>query len=345
MVEQRPVGERAGRPVTFIPPELVHCTSRSSVFLTDDVGLRDGNILVGARLPRSAPGEGSDGACSLTGVVEVVRQTGIYVAHRFFSVPLGWHFVFATMTVEVAGGFPAGGSAAVLDVRQAREPKRTANRYHADCEITLESADGGCLQVAVEILAVAPATYQRLRRGRTLPPADAQLPASGAPLDPRSTGCRSPHEVLLRTPADPTAAEPRCWELGFGAPQRARLDHPADHVQGMVLLEAMRQAAALVTPPDRAALRRVEVSFDSFGEWGEPTAVRAEAPDGPELTVTVAQGDRRVARLTLLHTHHLPGIAHLVPVQYAPAAPLAPPAPPGPGTAAPHAGLAAIAKG
>ncbi|WP_240804132.1 AfsA-related hotdog domain-containing protein [Streptomyces sp. A0592] len=71
-------------------------------------------------------------------------------------------------------------------------------------------------------------------------------------------------------------------------------DHPVDHAPGMLLLEAVRQAAYASAFPRRGVLTDMEMQFFRYAElnspcWIETTALpdRTAAPDGRRLPVRV----------------------------------------------------------
>ncbi|MFF8426960.1 ScbA/BarX family gamma-butyrolactone biosynthesis protein [Streptomyces sp. NPDC016566] len=127
----------------------------------------------------------------------------------------------------------------------------------------------------------SPAAYRRLRDGR--PTATGHvLPA---PVDPAEVGHSNPGHVVLAAPAEP--GEPR-WELRVDTGHAGFFDHPVDHVPGMALIEAARQAARAATGQPSALLLGLETEFTRYAELDVPCWIEARADD-PD-----AAGDLRV---------------------------------------------------
>ncbi|MER5918117.1 AfsA-related hotdog domain-containing protein [Streptomyces sp. NPDC001982] len=108
---------------------------------------------------------------------------------------------------------------------------------------------------AAHYTVITPSVYARLRADRLDPHpfnAAASRPAA-PPLAPALVGRTSPADVVL-TPTE----EPGRWLLTPDFNHPILFDHHADHLPGMVLLEAARQAAtAAVAPGDPHARERL----------------------------------------------------------------------------------------
>ncbi|MFD0395159.1 ScbA/BarX family gamma-butyrolactone biosynthesis protein [Streptomyces nogalater] len=142
----------------------------------------------------------------------------------------------------------------------------------------------------------SPAVYRRLRAGapRTALPLPQALP-------PRDVGRDHPHDVVLAA-----AGRPGRWQLRADTTHPILFDHPVDHVPGMVLLEAARQAAqALCCASHRQTPIAMDSVFTRYVEFGSPCYIEAEhihsAGSGPRVRVRgVQDGDETFsATLTL----------------------------------------------
>ena len=84
-------------------------------------------------------------------------------------------------------------------------------------------------------------------------------------MDPRSS-------VVSRE-----GAAPGELVLAVDVTHPVHFDHPLDHIPGMLLLEAARQAALLtIDPADRAGkvVSRVDAKFVSFADYDRPVTIR-----------------------------------------------------------------------
>jgi hypothetical protein len=72
------------------------------------------------------------------------------------------------------------------------------------------------------------------------------------------------------------------WQLRVDQSHAVLFDHPVDHVPGMVLMEAARQAALLTVGEPDALPVRCHFTFDKYVELDAPTIVTA-APMPPAI--------------------------------------------------------------
>lgn len=74
-------------------------------------------------------------------------------------------------------------------------------------------------------------------------------------------------------------------------------DHPVDHIPGMLLLEAARQAAHATLQPQQIVLAGIDSRFNRFVEFDTPCWIEAEredvaTPGRVAVRVTARQGDQ-----------------------------------------------------
>jgi hypothetical protein len=236
----RPTGLSWSRTV---PRELVHRASVAEVLLTDVRRDPCGGFEAAAWWPRSHrtfPADGSDLHSPLL-VVETLRQLGIYLPLRWFGVSPAAHLVIAdlffTLLVEREPRAGHGGSevacrVAVEDVRRHGDGSLAGLRLDVEFRArgrAFGRAGGGARFLAADRYAAVRA--DRID-GRQPPPR-----LDGRPrLETLAVSHRADVVVSRRDGAlvvDP--ADPR---------HPFYFDHPSDHVPGMVLLEAARQATA-----------------------------------------------------------------------------------------------------
>jgi hypothetical protein len=222
---------------------MVHRTSVAEVLLTDVRPGRDGGFEAAACWPRSHPTfprDGSDLHSPLI-VVETLRQLGIYVPLRYFGVPPTSHLLIGDLYFALlADREPRGGDGCtevgcrvtVSRVRRSTEGATTGMRLDVTYDaggVTFARAGGGARFLSPGDYAAVRA--DRLTRRQPAPRAEGRPePAELAVADRRDVMIARRSGGLLVEPADP------CHPFFF--------DHASDHVPGMVLLEAARQAAA-----------------------------------------------------------------------------------------------------
>ncbi|WP_415944138.1 ScbA/BarX family gamma-butyrolactone biosynthesis protein [Streptomyces sp. 067-1] len=323
----RPHGPEARptrRPVPFgagVPRATVHKRAATEVFLTDAVQTADGRFTVAVRWPREhdlyRPGPRGDEDPLLW--IETVRQAGIHLSHRFYGVPMDHPFVLVGLTFAVdpatAPRRHARPVPVALDVVVRREAQN-ARRMAASAEAVVLAGGRAMGRVGLRWQAVDPARYEVLRARNSPPKPIGTVPGDtdATPLTARTVGRARERDVLLAATRDDDT-----WMLRLDTGHPVLFDHATDHIPGMVLLEALRQAAvvgaARRTGPatthgtDRAPrtplLRSGTVVFEAFGELDAPATVTARsgpatADGGPALSVSAVQGGRTLARADLL---------------------------------------------
>ncbi|MFJ2633258.1 ScbA/BarX family gamma-butyrolactone biosynthesis protein [Streptomyces sp. NPDC093221] len=242
------VGGRA-RPLTWsrtVPRETVHRASVAEVLLTDVRPTADDAFEAAAAWPRSHttfPLDGTDRHSPLV-LVETLRQLGIYIPLRWYGVPPTSHLLITDLSFDLRPGrAPRAGHGctevtcriAVGGRRQGADGVTTGLRldvtYLADGR-AFAQANGGARFLSAHGYAALRA--ERLTARQPTPTADGRpAPAALAVAHLRDVLITHRGGTVEIDPADP------CHPFFF--------DHPTDHVPGMVLLEAARQAAAEVS--------------------------------------------------------------------------------------------------
>ncbi|MEU9079225.1 ScbA/BarX family gamma-butyrolactone biosynthesis protein [Kitasatospora sp. NPDC048538] len=284
---------------------LVHRTSVSEVFLTGWQATGPYDFLLGAQWPRlhgfyRLPGDRYHDPLLLA---ETIRQAGLLIGHAGFGVPRDHQFVMEDLSYALApDGLrtiavtdePASLMLAVRceDVRM-RHGRLVSLRVHTEVTRAGRPVGHGTGQLRV----VSPASYARLRGPG---PRGAVPPAPPAPTAPELVGRAHPGDVVL----SPTL-RPDTWLLRTDARHPVLFDHALDHVPGMLMLEAARQAAQRLRHPEPVVPVEFVSSFDHYIELDRPCLVRAvheQAPDGRRLPVRVllVQDGRTAADCRLL---------------------------------------------
>ncbi|MEV7023178.1 ScbA/BarX family gamma-butyrolactone biosynthesis protein [Kitasatospora sp. NPDC093558] len=276
-----------------VPRELVHRTLSSNVLLTGWWRTGDAAFTVAARWPAGdrffAPVAGRHSPVML---VETVRQASILLAHAEYDVPLEHHFVMwdVSMTSHPDHLLATGEDTEVeLDVTFTdllmRGRKLAGMHAHLVLRIggTVVATCGGRLGIT------APAVYRRLRGERI----NRQLSFAAAPLDPKLVDRSDPQDVVLAAGGGDGA-----WQLRADGANRSLFDHPGDHFPGMVLLEAVCQAARAETGPGFYPLG-LEVLFQQYVEFDAPCVLEvrrlpADAQGNTAVHVVGRQDEKSV---------------------------------------------------
>ncbi|WP_063836170.1 ScbA/BarX family gamma-butyrolactone biosynthesis protein [Actinacidiphila yeochonensis] len=276
-----------------VPRELVHRTSVAEVLLTDVRRTAAGMFEAAACWPRSHstfPADGSDLHSPLL-VVETLRQLGIYLPLRWFGVSPAAHMVIADVFFALMaerepraghGGSEVACTVAVGGVRRHADGSLAGLRLDVEFRAhgrAFARAGGGARFLA-------PDRYAAVRAGRF-----------GALQPPPGAGGR-PHPDLLAVSRRADVVVSRRAGVLVVDPADPRhpfyFDHPSDHVPGMVLLEAARQAAAEASGGTLLRPTSGRLVAEHFTEY--LPAARVEAvPHHHTCVFRVRQGTARTA--------------------------------------------------
>ncbi|MFE9771232.1 ScbA/BarX family gamma-butyrolactone biosynthesis protein [Streptomyces sp. NPDC005931] len=291
----------SGGPRRRVTPELAHRPRPSDVFPLEWVRISDHRFRVTAGWPDDhcffGPVDDLHQDPMIVG--ETLRQTSMALAHAEFGAPLDTHFVMWDMEV---GGDPYAllradaGEPVTVDVvcsevrRRGRglNSMRTTMEFHrAGRLVARGTGSTGC---------TSPAAYRRLRE-RQLAAVGTRIPLlPGVP--PESVGRGRAEDVVL-APAD----RPGLWRLRVDTGHPVLFPRPNDHVPGMVLFEAARQAATAASGTRPFLPSDMAVSFRRYTELDSPCWIEADVLDKGEGEVTVRvtgrQQDEHVFTATL----------------------------------------------
>jgi hypothetical protein len=295
-----------------VPRELVHKQSVHEVLLTDARRLDEDVFICAGELPRThsfySDGFYNDGVSIRYDAMlpmELKRQAGVLVAHRWLDVPQDWRFVFAgiDMKVEHPEALAVGGAPARVLVTLTI----TKRLFHEDMLVGFKaeagfSVDGleACTAKGRVMFMPRP-FYEAMRRaqreGHGLPPeAPERCAGRRFPVAPELLGRMNECNVVLSG----LCRDEDKYEADVVVDDRhpCLFDHRLDHVPGMLLIEAHRQIAVaaaadrIKVAPSRLIVTRTGSKFDSFAELDLPLTCEAtvSAGEGPdeEIAVTTA---------------------------------------------------------
>lgn len=259
---------------TTVPKEFVHRAAVAEVMLTDWKREDDDHFKVTAQWPRghsffSPIGAHHDPLLA----AETIRQVGSLLAHAEFGVPFGHQFLMWDLEYAVEPDqVLIGGTPAALDIDvTCTEVKRRGNaltglRYEAVIHRDGKPAVRG----GGAFTCTTPAVYRRLRGDRCTAEGRPRLPLM-APASPQRVGRMSPIDVVLSP-----VGETNRWQLRADTRHHVLFDHPVDHVPGMVLLEAARQAAAAALDTSTMLPIGIMSEFHRYAELDSPCMIQAQ---------------------------------------------------------------------
>ncbi|OPC77654.1 hypothetical protein B4N89_43585 [Embleya scabrispora] len=269
--------------------ESVHRVSVAEVLLTDVVRVADTTFLAAAQWPRSHPTfrPTDDGGHSRLMVLETLRQLGIFIPGQFYAVPPEAHFLIKDLFYGVDASAeprsPHGACditclAEVDDFRptpDGRGLRGVRLRMRLSVGATTFARAGGNARF------VDPHTYAALRRGAT--------GAGAATARVRPT----PEAVDVTLPRDVLVAGPDGGVLEVDPADRLHpffFDHAGDHVPGMVLVEAARQAIALVSGGELLRPTAFRLRAPLFTEFDPPARIECTLHHGRQAAFRFRQG-------------------------------------------------------
>jgi hypothetical protein len=310
--------DAATRPLTFdatVAPRQVFRSAPEQVLVTDHDWSPEADLLrVAARLPR-AHARWSDTVSPYHDIVlmaEVLSQTGVIGAASVLGVPLDSFFmprqmrivqaplehnlrgpdtVRMTLTVDVAA------STAFKRRRAGRPP---GGWLHADCAV--EGRPSGFCEVGCAWL--TDDMYAMLRgekAGRT----DIEIHRPEAEPEACTGRGNLDNAVITRVWPAESPRSYRC-ELLVDTVDPTFFDLPLDHVPGLMLLEAMRQAATasacreLACPAEAVHVQAVDLGFARFAELDAPVAIETQFDGvGHQLAIRLHQHGRTLSEGTV----------------------------------------------
>ncbi|WP_030244597.1 ScbA/BarX family gamma-butyrolactone biosynthesis protein [Streptomyces sp. NRRL S-350] len=280
------------RLTSTVPKEYVHRACHAEVFLTGSEQLNETTFAVSAQWPRAHTFFSTPDGTRHDPIqaAETIRQAGLYLAHTRFGVPLDhkfmmWNLDYTTRPRHLLIG--AAPTDLTIEAKLVAEPRRT--RTTVDFTLSTVVRRGPHLAATgyARFTTVPTSTYQRLRKGRHgIDQAPSASPAT-EPLPPARVGRLRACDVVL-TPAD----EPGSWHLTPDLRHPILFDHANDHIPGMVLLEAARQATNALTSPVTVTPGSAATTFHRYAELDAHTTITARHTPGedPDALVTTVTG-------------------------------------------------------
>ncbi|MEY9874275.1 hypothetical protein ABH931_003769 [Streptacidiphilus sp. MAP12-33] len=240
-------------------------------------------------------------------VAETVRQAVPLLSHVAYGVPFGhrqsWsHFRYDLTPEGLATD--CGPTDVELLVTCADLSRRGSVLAGMTMQVELV-ANGRPLGTAESTFRNhPPAVYRRLRGDRAEKAWGEIQDAPVPPGVPSGSVRRSRQADVVLSPADERSAGHR---LRVDPRHPVLFDHPLDHVPGMLLLEAARQAAHSAMGPYPLVPTALDATFARYGEFDSPCGIQAERVSGvagdpanmsahrrPLVLVTAVQDEEQV---------------------------------------------------
>ncbi|MFJ6443570.1 ScbA/BarX family gamma-butyrolactone biosynthesis protein [Streptomyces sp. NPDC091649] len=265
--------------------DMVHRTRPEDAFPRNWVRLARDRFSVAAVLPHDHPffaPVGGDRHDPLL-VAEAMRQAAMLAFHAGYGVPLDHHFLMADLDyVCHREHLGVGGAPTEIDVEV----------YCSDLKwrggLPVQGRVGWAVHRGGELAATGtgatrftnPKVYRRMR-GEA--PARRVWISTAAPVPAARAGRRRIEDVVLSG-----TGRDGVWELRVDTRHPTLFQRPNDHVPGMLLLEAARQAACLAAGPGGIVPAKASTRFHRYAEFGVPCWIGAVVVPGEvEDTVTV----------------------------------------------------------
>ncbi|GAA3657119.1 ScbA/BarX family gamma-butyrolactone biosynthesis protein [Streptomyces chitinivorans] len=280
-----------------VAQQSVHKLNAAEVLLTGWRRGREDEFVVTARWPEDHAFYTVRDRCHDPLLLcETIRQTFPLLSHEAYGVPLGHALVWDTYEQRLdPGALRSGDSYSDVELRvTVREATRRRGRIAALSLLYDVVRDGLPLATAGSRFTIhSPEVYRRLRRGHGDLSAVRPIPVPAA-VSARGVGRADARDVVLA----PTG-EPHRWQLRVDTDHPVLFDHPVDHVPGMLLLEAARQAAHSFSGRPSACVTAMDVRFHRYAEldapgWVEVRPAGRDTGGCPRLAVVGSQDGREL---------------------------------------------------
>ena len=282
---------------------MVHRAAVAEVFITDTVREDEDRFLVAAQWPRDHALYYPDmnGLSDPLMFAETIRQSLVYLAHRYFDVPLTHRFIGGGMDFEItdtellrSAGAPL---ALVLEVRWTWVEHRPPRRFGMRLDVLLTVGGLPCGRGSLQATAVNERAYGLLRRRGAQPEGTrAPGPAEAGPAE--QAGRPQAYQVgRLRAKDVVLESTGGQWSLRLDLDHAILFDHPTDHIPLMLMYEGFRQFGHLlhhggeaeqvarpVGPTPLTATRSLTaaaITCLAFGELDEPVGLVAREHRSP----------------------------------------------------------------
>ncbi|KOV76300.1 transcriptional regulator [Streptomyces sp. NRRL WC-3618] len=274
-----------------VPQELVHKHALNEVLLTGWSTRGSNRHTVYARWPRfhtfyRANNRRFDSLL----FVETVRQTFPLLSHVAYGVPFGSHLVWDDFSFEVepqAMLIPQAQADVVLETMCSDVRTRKGCLVSMTMHAAVRLGGRHIGNARTRFTNHSPAVYRRLRGEHDLTEKHRRATQLLPALPPATVGhCLAENVVLAGT------ERAGRWRLRVDLDHPVLFDHPVDHVPGMLLLEAIRQAAHATYPATNSMVTGMSVSFEKWVELDTTAWIAVEPLRRNALKAVIEQEHR-----------------------------------------------------
>ncbi|MBO1334256.1 ScbA/BarX family gamma-butyrolactone biosynthesis protein [Streptomyces sp. VRA16 Mangrove soil] len=276
--QHEPTATTSLRYDSTVPRALVHRAAVAEVFLTDSRRSpgRPDTFEVAAQLPRAHIMGESALAHDFLLLVEILRQSGVFIAHEYENVPLDDAFIFRGLRTWLsdldairAQDRPAE---AVVTLTCAPQRKRNGRVQALDFDGHVSIDGRRAIRLDGGLAFFSRSVYKALRaRHRAALDAETGPLPTYARAQPGEVGRVNPYNVVITKPL-PAGGSALSATVIADQSHPHLFDHRLDHIPGNLLLEAARQlaCASVATLHSIAADTLQVVSLDAdFREFAE----------------------------------------------------------------------------
>jgi 2-oxo-3-(phosphooxy)propyl 3-oxoalkanoate synthase len=261
-----------------VPRSLVHRRSVCEVLLTDAMALGTDRYRFAVQWPKRPVVDRvlRDDPVDPLLVAETVRQCGLMLATAFWRTPESATVVIKDLSVQVTADRtrPSGYGAVDLTchtrVERARMGEGGSWPVMSRLSFDLVAAGVRMAQARGEMRLLTGPQYAAARKARRWDHPRA-CPAV-SPVDPAAVGIQDATAVMVGRDVQGAVC---VGPADLGHP--FFFDHPSDHVPGIALIEAARQAAHLGGALAGRRLVAVGLQADRFVDWGRAARIHGEA--------------------------------------------------------------------
>ncbi|MEU3064023.1 ScbA/BarX family gamma-butyrolactone biosynthesis protein [Streptomyces subrutilus] len=286
---------------TTVPREYVHRSSLAEVFLTGCHRTGEHTFHLTGQWPRAhtfftTPDHTHHDPLQAG---ETIRQTGLYLCHAHYHVPLTHNVLLHTLDFTThPHHMHIGTTPTDLHITaHCTDTTQKGNRFSGTLHTTIHRNNHPIATGTARFTCIPPTTYQRLRTPHHTTP-HPPLPRL-TPIPPHTAGRHHPHDVVLA----PTN-HPHHWQLNPDLNHPILFEHTNDHHPGMVLIEAARQAAHALHHPTNPTYTPTTLTtqFHQYAELHTPCHITATTPTPHHTHITAHQNNNPIFTTTLTHT-------------------------------------------
>jgi 2-oxo-3-(phosphooxy)propyl 3-oxoalkanoate synthase len=257
-----------------VPRHLVHRRAVAEVFITDYSFDTEGAYQVGVQLPPAHRiFDTSSRRDDPLGVAEAFRQTVVLLCHTRYQIPTHYSFLMETFSVDMLSSQIVAAAASPLTFHLTVDKLNYRDNAVSGVDVSGILSDGTtdiarCTAVA---RGASPDGYRRIRQGREHRyPSQRFVPSGSIAVSAARAGRLIDRDVNV-----------------------ALFDHAVDHIPGMIIFEAGRQALRYRTGNPAAQISSFSAVFPRFTEWEVPCQIRVY-----ELGEPTHAGGRYCVRFT-----------------------------------------------